>query len=152
MKNNFEKAIINKEILEFFKGEKGYFLPDPDWGDHLHIRNWDSIISYLKDKPDPEALLLNIFSFFIENLKENFTDADSLLMNIRNFYYLKSKGELFPDRNLDLVSDLSDKHRIKIGALVRYLRSIGGYSPPMSSLDDFINEVIKNGGPDLESL
>jgi hypothetical protein len=48
MTTNFEIALKNNELPDYFRGNSQYFTRDPDWGTQLHIINWQGLCGYLK--------------------------------------------------------------------------------------------------------
>lgn len=151
--DDFPAAIARQEVPAFFKGEGRYFKRDPEWGVHLHIRNWETVIPFLKEQAAPQRTLTHYFEVFLNSLSEKHSDADALLMNLRNYYYLRGKHDFLSANGYDLVASLSAAEQKRVGQLIRYLRAAGGYPPPMSSLDEFLNEIYKNGcNVDLEKL
>lgn len=153
MKYEFADAIARQEVPAFFKGEGPYLKPDPDWGDHLFIRTWESVVAYLKEQDNPLAILTHYFRVYLDSLVEKRSDADSIIMNVRAYYSIRQKHPFLAENGHDLLNDLTDAERHKIGQLIRYFRATGGYAPPASPLDKFLDDIRKNGCPwDVEAL
>jgi hypothetical protein len=113
----------NTEPAEFFKGQGQYFFPDPDWGDHLYINNWQGLCGHLKLKDNPNEILLEVFSKYLISLKNTYEDADSLLLNISCYYSMRKDTPFMSADGFDLVSNLNEPNKKIIGDLFRILRS-----------------------------
>ncbi|MFM9383863.1 hypothetical protein [Pseudomonas sp. UV AK001] len=156
MKTSFETALEQHEISEFFKGEGIYFARGSDWGDHLHISNWQEMCSVLKTQKAAQSLLTKIFEDYAKYLKENYEDAASLLSNITAYYILKNKIHFLSAEGYDLIASLDDKTKNNIGNLFRYLRKVYDKKNENSSKYSFEQEIqrLKNNdcNIDIENL
>lgn len=124
MKTTFEIAIDKREIPDFFKGNGIYFARGSDWGDHLHINNWQEMCSILKTQNASQHLLTTLFEEYVSSLKENYEDADDLLSNIRAYYIVRRTFPFLSSDNYDLIEGLDEKHLSTIGRLFRLLRKL----------------------------
>lgn len=156
MKTKFQTALENKEFPEFFKGQGQYFSRDPDWGDHLYINNWQGLCGYLKLKDDPNTILLDAFSNYLQSLHNSYENADSLLLNVSCYYLMRTDTPFMSTNNFDLIASLSAPNKKIIGELFRLLRreyAIQNAGKPVIGLDQFLSEIKANGCPvDLEKL
>lgn len=156
MKTSFETALEQHEISEFFKGEGIYFARGSEWGDHLHVSNWQEMCGVLKTQKAAQSLLTNIFEDYAKYLKENYEDAASLLSNITAYYILKNKIHFLSGEGYDLIASLDEKTKSNIGSLFRYLRKIYDKKNENSSKYTFEQEIqrLKNNGCniDIENL
>ncbi|MFW9080179.1 hypothetical protein ACOI9X_13015 [Pseudomonas sp. P2757] len=156
MKTTFETALDQHEISEFFKGEGIYFARGSDWGDHLHVSNWQEMCSVLKNQKAPQSLLTKIFEDYAKYLNEDYSDAEGLLSNISAYYTLKSKIPFLASDSYDLIESLDEKAKKNIGKLFRLLRQeydIKNRDLPKYKFDEEIKRLKAKGFLfELESL
>lgn len=156
MKNKFQVALKNSETSEFFKGIGQYFSPDPDWGDHLYIRNWRDICEYLKSKSDGNNILENSFIEYLNSLKQSYSDAESLAYNISGYYSMRKDYPFMSDDGYDLIKTLAPENKTIIGKLFRLLRRdyiSHNVGKPVITLGNLLDRIRNNGCTlDLEKL
>ncbi|MBX8564513.1 hypothetical protein K5D44_07415 [Pseudomonas cichorii] len=156
MKTKFQTALENNEIPDFFKGQGQYFSRDPDWGDHLYINNWQGLCSYLKLKEDPNKILLDAFTEYVQSLHIDYKDADSLLLNVSCYYLMRTDTPFMSAGNFDLLLALDETSKQITGKLFRLLRreyAAHNAGKPVISFDQFISEIKGNGcSIELEAL
>jgi len=154
VENKFGAALKAGEALEFFCGSGKYFSPDPDWGDHLPIRNWQDLCAYLREEEDPFSILSEQFCRYVDLLAFNYASADGMLMNVDAYYYLRKKNAFM--QGGDLLQDVGEVRRQKIGKLFRLLRSEfskENQGRKVVPLDQWLERIRDNGcGYDLEKL
>ncbi|MCF5031318.1 hypothetical protein [Pseudomonas syringae] len=109
MKNKSQIALENSETPEFFEGAGQYFSPDPDWGDHLHIRNWRELCECLKTKNDANKILENSFIEYLNSLKKTYHDAESLAYNISGYYSMRKDYPFMSSGGYDLIKAIPAK-------------------------------------------
>ncbi|MBV1809869.1 hypothetical protein [Pseudomonas viridiflava] len=155
MKYKFEIALENSEVPDFFKGIGHYFSPDPDWGEHLHIRNWRDLCEYLKSYNDANEILANSFIKYLDSLRQSYTDAESLAYNISGYYSMRKDYPFMSEGGCDLIKTLASE-KIIIGELFRLLRrdylshNIGR---PVITLETLLDRIRHDGCTlDLEKL
>ncbi|MBV4475601.1 hypothetical protein [Pseudomonas botevensis] len=122
MSTTFEIALDRHEISDFFKGNGIYFARVSDWGDHLHISNWQEMCSVLKYQKAAQILLTTLFEGYAKYLKEEYSDAAGLLYNISAYYSLKKNIAFLSSDNYDLIENIDEKSKKIIGKTFRFLR------------------------------
>ncbi|MHC8326259.1 hypothetical protein [Pseudomonas sp. LB1P83] len=156
MISNFEKALNRDEIPDYFRGSGIYFTRDPDWGNQLHIINWQGLCSFLETQKNPVSILKIAFEKYVITVKNSLEDANDLLENIGCYFYMRKKDPALSENGFDLIRDISSNEKLKISKCMEYLRQqinkttnaqdIGVYNSRLSKL-------INDGGPtDLENL
>ena len=124
MTATFQHALDHHEIADFFKGKGIYFARGCDWGDHLHIGNWQGMCAVLKHQDSAQQHLTRLFGEYVASLDQNYVDAEGLLCNITAYYILRKKNEFLCAGGYDLIADLDETSQQTIGALFRLLRVI----------------------------
>lgn len=124
MTDSFQTALDQHEIPDFFKGSGRYFARGCDWGDHLHIGNWQGLCAALKTQDTPQNTLTRLFETYVVTLKENYVDAQGLLCNITAYYVLKSKITFLSAQGYDLIEALGETSTTTVGVLFRLLRQV----------------------------
>ena len=156
MKTTFETALDQHEISDFFKGNGIYFARGSEWGDHLHISNWQEMCSALKTQTTAQSLLTTIFEEYATYLNENYEDAEGLLSNITAYYIARSMFPFLSADNYDLIESLNNKSKKNIGRLFRLLRKeydTKNKDLPKYSFEQEIQKIKRNGcAIELESL
>ncbi|GFM82498.1 hypothetical protein PSCICN_31900 [Pseudomonas cichorii] len=156
MKTNFQIALEKNEAPDFFNGQGQYFSRDPDWGDHLYISNWQGVCGYLKQKEQPNKILLEAFNEYLQSLRISYEDADSLLLNISCYYSMRADTSFMSADDFDLILALDSASKKIIGELFRLLRreyAAHNAGSPVISFDQFLSEIKDNGCKiDLEKL
>ena len=156
MKTKFQTALEKNELPEFFKGQGEYFSRDPDWGDHLHINNWQGLCGFLKQKEQPANILLKAFSEYLQSLQITYKDADSALLNISCYYSIRADTSFMSTDDFDLILALDSGSKKIIGELFRLLRreyAAHNAGNPVISFDQFLSEIKDNGCTvDVEKL
>jgi hypothetical protein len=94
MISNFEKALNRDEIPDYFRGSGIYFTRDPDWGNQLHMINWQGLCSFLETQKNPVSILNCAFQKYVITVKNSLEDANDLLENIGCYYYMKNRGQI----------------------------------------------------------
>lgn len=118
----FQNALDQHEIPDFFKGNGFYFAKGCDWGDHLHINNWQGMCAVLRHQDSAQVKLTRIFEEYVQSLEENYIDSDGLLSNLRAYYILRKKNPFLSAAGYDLTAALGKTSRNKAGVLFRLLR------------------------------
>lgn len=156
MKTTFETAIDKHEIPDFFKGNGIYFARGSDWGDHLHINNWQEMCSVLKSQNAPQPLLTTLFEEYVNSLKEHYDDANGLLSNIISYYITRRRCPFLSSGEYDLMESLDRKCLSTTGRLFRLLRKVHGIKNndlPTYSFEQQLQRLKTYGcNVDLESL
>ncbi|MET0774758.1 MAG: hypothetical protein ABWZ65_04610 [Pseudomonas mandelii] len=156
MKTTFETALDQHEVSDFFKGNGIYFARGSEWGDHLHVNNWQGMCSVLKTQKAAQSLLTNIFEEYVKHFKENYDDAAGLFANISAYYSVKSMYHFLSDDNYDLIDDINNESKKNIGKLLRLLRKEYDEKTKnlqMLSFEQQLQKLKRNGcNIDLESL
>ena len=119
----FERAVNNNEISAFFKGEGSYFSPN-EWnrGYHSPMTNWMGMMANLEKGENSYQLLVKYFKLYLSSLKEDPLDAWGLFNNLGCFYCLRKDNSYFLTQCDDLISELTEEEKKKIGVLCRYVR------------------------------
>ncbi|MFJ7283508.1 hypothetical protein [Pseudomonas sp. NPDC099000] len=81
MISNFEKALDRDEFPDYFRGSGIYFTRDPDWGNQLHIINWQGLCGFLKTQKNPVSILKTAFEKYVTTVTNSLEDANDLLEN-----------------------------------------------------------------------
>lgn len=156
MKTTFETALDQHEITDFFKGNGIYFARGSDWGDHLHVSNWQEMCGVLKTQRSAQSLLTNIFEEYVKYLSENYEDAAGLLSNITAYYVIRHKFDFLSADYYDLINSLDSKTKEKTGTMFRLLRTEydkQNKDLPNYSFEQEIQRLKKHGcTTELESL
>lgn len=156
MKTKYQTALENSEIPQFFKGIGQYFSPDPDWGDHLHIRNWSDICLYLETKDDANKILEISFVEYLESLQNSYEDAESLAYNISGYYYSRKSHAFMSKNNYDLLHAIGEKEKYIIVQLFKTLRkeyTAQNIAKPVITLNHLLDRIRTNGcGVNVEKL
>lgn len=150
MKCKFEHALNHNELMPFFNGENDYFSPrEESWGYHLHMINWESMCSYLAHKDNPFQTLVEVFKTYLSLLNEkNIDDVWALSRNIECFYTLRKYKSSFINQQDDLIDELTEDEKKKIGRSYRFLREHFEEVPgakDMVPLDQQFEFTRKNG-------
>lgn len=148
MTTNFEMALNQHEIPEFFKGEGGYFARGSDWGDHLYIRNWQEMCRVLEKQKAAASLLTHVFEEYVKSLDENYEDAASLLHNVRASDIVRKSDFSLAIDNYDLIDSLDERSKGIIGRMFRFLRleyDKSRESPLMYTFEEELNHIKKSG-------
>lgn len=150
MNKSFEYALNHNELLSFFNGEDDYFSPyELNWGEHTHIINWESMCSYLVHKDNPFQLLIKVFKTYLSLLNgKNIYDVWALFNNIECFYHLRVENSYFLNQQHDLIDELTEDEKKKIGRSYRFLREHFEEVPgakDMVPLDQQFEFTKKNG-------
>ena len=157
MKGYFDEAINNNEITAYFKGEGDYFAPN-EWnrGYHSHMTNWMGMMANLEKGENSYQLLVKYFKLYLSSLKEDVLDAWGLFNNLDCFYILQKDNSYFLTQHDDLISELTEEEKKKIGVLCRYLKDNFDKVPDSANMrpfDEQIKIVKEDGCPyDLFSL
>lgn len=109
MKNMFEIAIKEGQLLEFAMGDGNYFIPDREYGGHWVYESWKLyILSYIKEHSNNEVIdnLTKMFLLLInDKCKDYLLKSDLLLYHTHVFYYMK-KEKYF---EINYLKDLKEK-------------------------------------------
>ena len=157
MKGYFDEAVNNNEISAYFKGEGDYFAPN-EWsrGYHNYMINFTGMMGYLGEKEHSYQQLVNCFKLYLSSLEEDVLDAWGLFNNIGCFYDIRKDNSYFLTQHDDLISELTEEEKKKIGVLCRYLRDNFDKvldSANMRPIDEQMKFVNEDGCPyDLFSL
>lgn len=156
MKTKYQIALENGELPEFFKGSGQYFSRDPDWGVHLYINNWQGLCGFLQSKSDPNKTLETSFTEYLHSLKNEYSDAESLIFNISSYYSMRKDYAFMSNNNYDLIEQLNNGDKAIIGELFRLLRNeyaTQNIGKPVINLDTLLSRIRNNGcSIDLEKL
>lgn len=156
MKTTFETALDQHEISDFFKGNGIYFARGSEWGDHLHINNWQGMCSVLETQKFAQSLLTNIFEEYVKYLKENYEDAVGLLANVSAYYSARSMYPFLSADNYDLIDEINNESKKNIAKLIKLLRKeydIKTKDLQMISFEQQLQKLKRNGCTiDLETL
>ena len=155
MKGYFDEAINNNEITAYFKGEGDYFAPN-EWnrGYHSHMTNWMGMMANLEKGENSYQLLVKYFKLYLSSLKEDVLDAWGLFNNLDCFYILQKDNSYFLTQHDDLISELTEEEKKKIGVLCRYLKDNFDKVPDSANMrpfDELIN-IVNDCPYDLFSL
>lgn len=107
--NLFEVALRNNDASKFFKGEDGYFLRNPETGDHsfyVHMSGW--VVNYIKQSEYRFIEFKDAFELFI-NSSDPSSEADfeCVMENIFSYISLRGRGLIH-----DYISFGSDEDRL----------------------------------------
>ncbi|MBX8547948.1 hypothetical protein K5D53_25310 [Pseudomonas cichorii] len=156
MRSNFETALNKSEFPDYFRGRGIYFARDPDWGDHLHIINWEGLCGFLETQRNPSLILINAFEKYLNTVQINAEDAEDLFENLGCYYYMRQKTPILAAGEFDLVRVLSNEQKKKISEAIRFLHQELVRTNKIQDLEHFNRRMVKlinDGGPnDIENL
>lgn len=154
VKKKIQMALENKKPVEFFCGKGPYFSPDPDWGEHLYINNWQGICAHLTESNIEISILNDFFFRYLEGISISYEAADSLLMNLSAYYGLRRDEKVL--QRGDILSEIGVLGREKVGELFRLLRreyAEKNKHRKVRSLNDWLEKIKSDGCIyDLEGL
>lgn len=156
MTTNFEMALKNNELPDYFRGNGQYFTRDPDWGTQLHIINWQGLCGYLQSLENSMEILRNAFDAYLNSVELTKNDASDLIENIGCYYHLKNKYPFLSKDGFDLIRDAADSEKQRISDTITFLRKT---IEAEYNIQDFelynrrIKKLIDDGGPtNIEKL
>jgi hypothetical protein len=156
MISNFEKALNRDEFPDYFRGSGIYFTRDPDWGNQLHIINWQGLCSFLETQKSPVSILKIAFEKYVITVKNSLEDANGLLENIGCYFYMRKKVPALSENGFNLIREISDKKKLKISKCMEFLRQEINKTTNAHDIELYnsrLSKLINDGGPtDLENL
>ncbi|MBX8483671.1 MULTISPECIES: hypothetical protein [Pseudomonas syringae group] len=156
MRSNFETALNRDEFPDYFRGIGTYFTADPDWGNQLHIMNWQGLCGFIKTQKTPDTVLKNAFTKYLDTVNITLKEAEDLFENIVCYYYMKKKVPALSTNGFDLILDLPSTQKQKISQIMRFLRQELSKADKAQDLELYKRRMailIRDGGPkDIENL
>ncbi|GFM66104.1 MULTISPECIES: hypothetical protein [Pseudomonas] len=156
MRSNFETALNRDEFPDYFRGIGIYFTADPDWGNQLHIMNWQGLCGFIKTHKTPDTVLKNAFTKYLDTVDTTLKEAEDLFENIVCYYYMRKKVPALSANGLDLILDLPSIQRQKVSNIMRFLRQELSKADKNQDLELYNRRMailIRDGGPkDIENL
>lgn len=101
MTNNlFKSAVEKRETNDFFRGERDYFVPSPDYEGHVHGAMMSGHARNFADESVENARIFDeLFIEFIQSLNVNREDLNHLLANLSSYFANRSRDG-FAESNL----------------------------------------------------
>ncbi|MHC8394209.1 hypothetical protein ACYZT8_11195 [Pseudomonas sp. LB3P93] len=156
MISNFEKALNRDEIPDYFRGSGIYFTRDPDWGNQLHIINWQGLCSFLETQKHPVSILKSAFEKYVITVKDSLEDANDLLENIGCYYYMRKKAPVLSENRFDLILDMSSNEKQTISKCMEFLHQEINKTTNTQDIELYnrrLSKLINDGGPsDITNL
>lgn len=156
MISNFEKALDRDEFPDYFRGSGIYFTRDPDWGNQLHIINWQGLCGFLKTQKNPVSILKTAFEKYVTTVTNSLEDANDLLENIGCYYYMRKKAPVLSENGFDLILNMPSNEKQIISKPMKFLHQEISKTTDIQDIELYnsrLSKLIHDGGPcDIESL
>ncbi|TBN36343.1 hypothetical protein [Pseudomonas sp. BGI-2] len=156
MISNFEKALNRVEFPDYFRVSGIYFTRGPDWGNQLHIINWQGLCGFLETQKDPVQILKGAFEKYVITVKNSLEDANDLLENIGCYYYMRKKDLALSANGYDLILDMSSNEKRTISKCMEFLHQERNKTTNAQDIELYswrLSKLINDGGPsDIANL